>query len=148
MELTTVLQNNYDSYQAFAAEVAAFHERCAMPPHIAFAVDMALEELLTNIIKYGYDDAAAHTIQVTIRLDEHALFLQIEDDGHPFDPTAAPEPDLSLPVEERPIGGLGLALVRKNFASFAYERIGGRNRTQLRLSRSGDGNSAGSVDGK
>lgn len=132
-ELAATLQNNLDSYAAFAAQVAGFHERCAMPRHMAYAADLALEELLTNIIKYGYDDDRTHEISVLLHLDEEGLYIRLEDDGHPFDPTATPEPDLSLPPEERPIGGLGLSLVRKNFHLFQYQRVADHNRTELRM---------------
>lgn len=134
-ELATTLTNDYDAYLAFAAEVAVFHERCSMPSHMAYAVDMALEELLTNTIKYGYDDTGAHQIAVLLRLDGAGLYIRLEDDGHPFDPTRAPEPDLNLPVEDRPIGGLGLAMVRHNFPHFTYTRTENRNRIELRMNR-------------
>ena len=133
MELRTSLSNDTDAYLAFAQEVAAFHERAAMPAHMAYAADMALEELLTNIIKYGYDAGGEHRIDVLLRLDGAGLFIRVEDDGHPFDPTAAPEPDITLPVQERPIGGVGLLLVRRNFPHFLWRRENGKNITELAM---------------
>ncbi len=133
MELITSLANNVEAFLAFSGEVAAFHERAQMPPHMAYAADMALEELLTNIIKYGYDDRREHRIHAFLRFADGELYIRLEDDGHSFDPTCAAEPDPALPVEERPVGGLGLLLVRRNFHSFLWRREDGRNITELRM---------------
>lgn len=93
---------------------------------------LAVEELLTNIIKYGYDDSDRHEIIVTARVDDGLFELTISDDGHAFDPTKAAEPDTTLPAAERPIGGLGLFLVRKMSDGMTYERIAERNVVTVR----------------
>jgi anti-sigma regulatory factor (Ser/Thr protein kinase) len=87
-----------------------------------------LEELITNTIKYAYDDQDLHVIDVLISTSTDAITLAVDDDGHPFDPTAQAGPDLTLPAEERPIGGLGLHLIRNLMDTFTYERTpDGRN---------------------
>jgi len=92
---------------------------------------LAIEELATNTIKYGYP-ATAGTLEVTLAVTAAAADLTLRDDGMPFDPVAAPPPDLDQPVEDRPIGGLGLHLVRRQSASFVYRRLAtGHNEVHL-----------------
>ncbi len=93
---------------------------------------LAVEELVTNCIKYAYDDALEHWIRVGIRLSGDELVVSIQDDGHPFDPRLLPEPDTDLPIEERPIGGLGIHLLRNLFDALDYSRVDGHNRVVLR----------------
>lgn len=132
-EYTASLLNNYEDYTRLLGGVAAFEREAQLSAPVCYALDLALEELLTNCIKYGYDDDDAHEIRVRLRYADAELTVQIEDDGHPFDPTAAREPDLDLPLEQRQIGGLGLAMVRRNFPVFAYQRTENRNRITLKL---------------
>jgi serine/threonine-protein kinase RsbW len=100
------------------------------------AVDLArlaIEEMATNILKYGYDDDAVHYILLRVQIELHALLIAIEDDGHEFNPIDAPQPDLHLPIEEREPGGLGIHLVRKLAAHMDYQRCGGRNRLRITI---------------
>src|SRR5690349_2616546 len=91
-----------------------------VPEAIQHFANLALEEFVTNSIKYGYNDAEEHSIDVNIRLSEAELVLTLIDDGRPFNPLEAPEPQLDLPVEERPIGGLGIYMVRKMSDRMTY----------------------------
>jgi anti-sigma regulatory factor (Ser/Thr protein kinase) len=94
-------------------------------------VNVALDELLSNIVKYGYADAAEHEIDVRFHLAGDELELEIVDDGVEFDMLAREEPDVTLGIDERPIGGLGIHIVKKLTSSQSYERREGRNRTIL-----------------
>ncbi len=93
---------------------------------------LAVEELVTNCIKYAYDDPLEHWIRIAIHISEVEMVVTIEDDGHPFDPRSLPEPDTSLPLEERSIGGLGIHLLRHLFDTLDYSRVEGHNRVVLR----------------
>ena len=99
----------------------------AVSPKRTYAVRLALDELLSNVIRYAYDDAAVH--RIGLKLETGVPFaLTIEDDGKPFDPLAdAPPPVLDGPVEDRPIGGLGLHILKKMGLRLAYRREAGRN---------------------
>ena len=99
----------------------------AVSPKRSYAVRLALDELLSNVIRYGYDDQAVH--RIGLKLETGVPFsLTIEDDGKPFDPLAdAPPPVLAGPVEDRPIGGLGLHILKKMGLRLAYRREAGRN---------------------
>ena len=96
-------------------------------PKRKYAVRLALDELLSNVIRYAYDDAAGH--RIGIQLETATPFhLTIADDGKPFDPLAdAPPPVLDGPVEDRPVGGLGLHILKKMGLQLAYRREAGRN---------------------
>jgi len=111
-------------------------------PALVYAARLVAEELLTNTIKYGYDDDAEHRISVLFKLGPPAT-MRIEDDGHPFDPAAHnPTFDLAAPAESRPAGGLGLHLVRSQTASLEYHRLDGINRLDI-VFRERDNQSAG-----
>ena len=99
----------------------------AVSPKRKYAVRLALDELLSNVIRYAYDDGAVHRIGLKLGTDT-PFFLVIEDDGKPFDPLAdAPPPVLAGPVEDRPVGGLGLHILKQMGLRLAYRRENGRN---------------------
>lgn len=88
---------------------------------------LAIDELVTNCIKYGYDDAGEHVISILLSVEGETLGIQVIDDGHPFNPLDAPPPDLSADIEDRQEGGLGIFLLRKLSDDIAYERRDGTN---------------------
>jgi anti-sigma regulatory factor (Ser/Thr protein kinase) len=112
--------------------VQDFSDQNQLTPDIVFVLDLCMEELITNVIKYGYDAPAQRQIQIDLSLQEGLLILEIADDGKPFDPTRIPEPDLDAPLEERRIGGLGIHLVRNYVDSMEYKREGDHNITTLK----------------
>lgn len=124
---TIQLANHLAEIERVAGLVASFGREHGLPERAVFDVNLALDEILTNVISYGYDDDYEHVISVRLALGADGLRVEVEDDGREFDPLAVAEPDLSAPVEERPIGGLGLCLVRRLMTGLAYERRDGRN---------------------
>jgi anti-sigma regulatory factor (Ser/Thr protein kinase) len=104
------------------------------PPAADYLANLAIEEFVTNCIKYGYNDSAEHIIEIELKLNSDELVLIVTDDGNPFNPLESPDPDTSLPVEERPVGGLGIFLLRKMFDRMDYAREDGKNRVTLRKS--------------
>jgi anti-sigma regulatory factor (Ser/Thr protein kinase) len=121
------------------AELARVAERvdefCAgaeIPADCAFKLNIALEELLTNTISYGYADAGRHEISLAIAREGDDLVAAISDDGQPFNPLEAAPPDLESPLEERRIGGLGVHLVKTMMDEVAYTYGDGRNQVTLR----------------
>ena len=95
---------------------------------------VALDEILSNIVKYGYaGQEGTGRIEIELRLETEALEMVILDDAPPFDPLEAARPDTGLAVEERSIGGLGIEIVRRLMDVIEYQREdAGRNRLTLR----------------
>jgi anti-sigma regulatory factor (Ser/Thr protein kinase) len=90
-------------------------------------LDVALDELLTNIVNYGYRDGNPHEILIDVSIGADVLTIELQDDGMPFDPLSVPEPDLSADLEHRHVGGLGMHFVRSLLDSVAYKRSNGWN---------------------
>ena len=97
-----------------------------------FPVNLSLEELIFNTISYGLKGDSTHHIHVKIIQQAHELEIIIEDDGPSFDPfTHAIEPDLNLSVDERPIGGLGIHLVKTLMTKVNAVQLNPGNRITL-----------------
>ena len=96
-----------------------------------YLASLTIEELVTNCIKYGYSDAHEHIVEIVFSVVDGVLTIDVTDDGHPFNPLDAPGPDLSIAPEKRPIGGLGLHLLRELSDEQRYERRDGTNRLTL-----------------
>jgi len=93
---------------------------------------VSIEEILTNIIKYGFDEEGLHPIHITFRRVEEQIEMEFEDRGREFNPLEIGEPDLDSPIEDRQLGGLGIHLVKKMVDEAKYRREGDRNILLLR----------------
>ncbi len=111
--------------------VEQFRTERGLPPEVGYALTLAMEELVTNIIKYGYDDGDEHVIRIEIEDAADTAELRIEDDGHEFDPIQGPPPAFDRPLEDRPVGGLGLHLVKEMAHSMEYKRDNRRNKVKV-----------------
>jgi serine/threonine-protein kinase RsbW len=99
---------------------------------IRFKMTLALEEAVTNVIGNAFDGAPPpHLITVRLDIAAKSVVAHVIDNGRPFDPTASPDPDLSLPLDEREPGGLGIHLMRGLMDRLQYRRDGGNNVLQL-----------------
>jgi serine/threonine-protein kinase RsbW len=114
--------------------------RCGLPDPERARLLVVLEELFTNAVRYGYPDAASDgRIEVALAAKRGRIQIDFSDDGAPFDPLAERSPELDRPPAERPLGGLGLHIMRSLVDEARYRRDGGRNRLTLvrRLARDG-----------
>jgi serine/threonine-protein kinase RsbW len=103
-----------------------------------FQINLALEEVFTNIVSYGYIDKAAHWIKITIWRQNGILNVCVEDDGIPFNPLEEEVPDLECPIEDRRIGGLGCHFMRCFMDDVHYERAGNKNVLTMKKSIEGE----------
>ncbi len=115
-ELTHVLQ-----------VVNVFLEPRALPSKLVYAVNLILEEILMNIIKYGYDDGESHEIEVQIEVEQEEVALTVIDDGREFNPLTVPPPDRSKSAMDRLEEGLGLQFVRHMRNAIEYRREEDKN---------------------
>jgi serine/threonine-protein kinase RsbW len=103
---------------------------------VTWPLEVSLDEVLANVVGHGLGRRAGARVEVEMSLDSAAdppaCEVVVTDDGPAFDPLSVAEPDLAAGVEERPIGGLGIALVRRLMDEVGYERRGGTNRLRLR----------------
>ena len=101
-----------------------------LPEQMVQRVQLALDEVVTNVVNYAFpDDAQDAEIRVGIRLDDERLRIRVEDNGAPFDPLSeAEEPELDLEADLRPVGGLGIHFAKVFVHTLEYEYVDGRNR--------------------
>ena len=125
--LEITLTNRAAELQRLAMEVERFAHSHRIPERDLQALSLALDEVVTNTISYGYDDQAPHEIRVRLTLADGRLSAEVVDDGRPFNPLTAPPPDLTGTVDERPVGGLGVHLVRSLMEQVDYRRESGKN---------------------
>lgn len=121
------LKNNLTEIGRMSETVDEFCASNKLPPDTGFALILSLEEVLTNIIKYAYDDNDEHLILVRLYIKRGRVCIEVEDDGKPFNPLEVEPPDIHMPIDERPIGGLGIHLVKNHMDSLEYRRNGNMN---------------------
>ena len=125
LELT--IANRLEEIQRVNAAIEAFAEESHLDDSVRRQLSLVFDELLNNIISYGYADDLEHEIELVAHVHERRLLVTIIDDGIPFNPLELGEPDTTLSVEDRPIGGLGLHLVQSMMDQVSYERRGAHN---------------------
>jgi serine/threonine-protein kinase RsbW len=128
------LGHNLSEIALISEGVDKFFETHGLPDRARMHVTLALDELATNAITYGYPDGAGAepAVWVRLRLEGGVVVATLEDHGVAFDPLAIPEPDTTLSLDERRIGGLGVHFVRELMDEVTYERSGNANRLTLR----------------
>jgi serine/threonine-protein kinase RsbW len=114
-----------------------FWSEASLPPAQALNFELALEEIFMNIVMHGSQPGATVRVEVSLALVANGLTMTVEDDGQRFDPLALPPPDLTAPLAERPVGGLGVFLVRRVMDTVSYQRAGARNRLSMTKSLAG-----------
>lgn len=133
-ELNFTIKNDLRELGILMESVEALLTEHGVSNRTMYKVNLVLEEILTNIIKYAYQDDKDHDIFVEVHIAGNAIQIHVQDDGDEFDPQRVPEPDLNLPIEETKVGGLGLHLIRANVEQIDYERKGTKNCLTVRLS--------------
>ena len=126
------LRNRLGDLARLERGLARFAVEQRLAPRDLHSLNLVLDEIVTNLIEHGYDDDAEHVIEIRLALADGELFVEVEDDGRPFDPLAASAPELGTAPSERPIGGLGLLFVRRSVDAIEHRRVGERNLLRLR----------------
>jgi anti-sigma regulatory factor (Ser/Thr protein kinase) len=129
------LVNDLKEVARTAEQIDEFCASQDIASEVAYAINLALDEILTNTISYGYADDVPHQIEISIHPEAEALVIVIVDDSAAFDLSNAPTPDVGASLEERPLGGLGLFLVHQMMDSVEYRREEGRNVVTLKKNK-------------
>ena len=98
-----------------------------LAPEACFPFELALEELFINVAMHGASPDVVPQVEVDFTCDGKTVALTVRDDGPAFDPLAAPPPDLDAALDDRPVGGLGIYLVREMMDEVSYERTATQN---------------------
>jgi serine/threonine-protein kinase RsbW/sigma-B regulation protein RsbU (phosphoserine phosphatase) len=126
-QLTLKVTNDLAAIPQAAAELDAFCSTHALSSRTAHRFNLALEEVLANVIAYAFPAGGRHEIDVRIAHRDGRLYATVTDDGVAFNPLTRPTPDLHAPIEERQVGGLGIHLLRTLTDTADYRRDGDRN---------------------
>ena len=121
------ITNQIAQLEILANTLDNISEEWGIPMNTSLSLNLVLEELVTNIIFYGYDDKDEHQISIHMSYIDHSFQIIIEDDAREFNPLTKAEPDLDADIESRSIGGLGIHFVRQIMDTFTYVRQENKN---------------------
>ena len=127
MEKSIILANDISEISRLYEFVEEVGNDFELSPDIVFNLNLVIEEAVVNIINYAYPKEEHESIYLSARMHEGSIVLVLTDTGKEFDPTAAPEADVTLSADDRQIGGLGIFLIRQIMNEVKYERIEGKN---------------------
>lgn len=127
------LENKISELDKLRETLEDLCSRWNFPLAVCMSLNLALEEAFTNIVNYAYDDQLSHMIRLNFSYTDadNRFEVEITDDGKAYDPTVQKKPDISLSAEERPIGGLGIFLIKKIMDEVSYERVSNQNKLYL-----------------
>ena len=127
MEKSIILANDISELGKLTAFIDEVGEAFSLAPDVVFNLNLVIEEAVVNVINYAYPKEEHQYIYLSAQLHDDSIVLVLTDTGKEFDPTLAPEADITLSAEEREIGGLGIFLIRQIMNEVRYERIDGKN---------------------
>jgi sigma-B regulation protein RsbU (phosphoserine phosphatase) len=127
LKRSLTLPNDISSIPQLNAFIEEAAEEMGLDPSVTMELNLAIEEAVVNVMDYAYPAGKKGTVEIGLSANEERLKITIKDSGVPFDPTVKDDVDTTLSAEERPIGGLGIFLVRQLMDSINYERINGQN---------------------
>ena len=125
--LSLTLSNRMEEVPRLVERLDLFGQEAQLPDDVVFRLTVALDEVVTNIVRHAFDSQGGHDILLGITVDERFVTAVVEDDGPPFDLRTVAPADIDAPIEFRPIGGLGVHLVRSLTHALEYRREGARN---------------------
>ena len=127
------LKNDPSEIERMSSAIAEFGARNNLPARSIGNLQLAMEELVVNVINHGFPQGGEHTIRVDMHSEDRTVVARIEDDGVEFNPMHAKPPDTTLGIADRPIGGLGIHLVKTICNKLEYRREGNRNILQVAI---------------
>ena len=131
-----IVPGTLDSLEIIGQHVMQVSAQAGLDKKAAYNLRLGVDEIATNIILYGYEQTGmSGDVKIYTEITDQKLTLTLEDSARAYDPSNTPEPDLTLPLEERPMGGLGVYLAMSGADEFKYERVGNHNRNIFVMKR-------------
>ena len=127
MEKEIVINTHIEQHKRLAVSVEGATEELGHDPERTMKLNLALEEVVSNVILYAYPREMGEKITIMAQSDSHNLMFTITDKGKEFDPTQVEEADITLSAEDREIGGLGIYIVKNIMNEVTYQRLDGKN---------------------
>ena len=127
MEKAIVINNQIEELERLAVFVEGVAEELGLDPELTMNINLALKEVVSNVILYAYPREMGEKITIMAQSDSHNLMFTITDKGKEFDPTQVEEADITLSAEDREIGGLGIYIVKNIMNEVTYQRLDGKN---------------------
>ena len=121
------LPNNIETISQLNAFVDTLCEEWSIDMDLAMSLNLALEEAVSNVMLYAYPAGSEGRVDIETVIRDDRIDFRVIDSGVPFDPTAASDPDLAVDLKDRPIGGLGIYLVKRIMDEVSYTRQDGKN---------------------
>ena len=122
-----VIENRIEELSSLAEQIDNLSEEWSISLALTMNINLVIEEALSNIIFYAFTDNDKHEIKISVSLTNNKLTIKITDNGISFNPLEQQQPDINLPVEERPVGGLGIFLISQIMDEMNYIRKGNQN---------------------
>lgn len=126
-QITFSLSNSLSELERLSEHLNSIGEKWRLPGKIILQLNLALDELFTNVVSYGLESEPGQQVHFTIAHREDEIRIVVSDGGQSFDPTQAPDPDLNLPLDDQPVGGLGIFLMRQYTDNIEYRRENEKN---------------------
>jgi anti-sigma regulatory factor (Ser/Thr protein kinase) len=126
-QYTLTLHNDVQEIPRLATFIEEIAENHAIDMATSMNLNLAMEEAVVNVMNYAYPKESVNNIDITAEVNDEEIAFSIADSGIPFDPTQKGEPNLTLDAEDRPIGGLGIHLVRQLMDTLDYRYENGHN---------------------
>jgi serine/threonine-protein kinase RsbW len=129
-----VIENKIDELSSLAGKIEDLAKEWELSEDLTMKINLVIEEAVSNIIFYAFKDKGKHKIRISVSLDANNLEIVLKDEGVPFNPLLQQKPDIDLPAEERPVGGLGIFLMAQVMDDMHYTRDKNQNVLMLKKS--------------
>jgi serine/threonine-protein kinase RsbW len=116
-------KNNFDELDRLFQDVDLFSKKYGLDVETTYSIKLCIEEVFTNVVRYGFEDAQEHIVHLSLTLSEGNIEIEIRDDGKAFNPlTEVPPPSLDEELANRKIGGLGIFFIKEMMDELEYQR--------------------------
>lgn len=127
LQRSLTLPNDVETIPQLNEFIDAIAESIGLDMSLTMSLNLAIEEAVVNVMEYAYPQGSKGDVTIDVAASDQWLQFIISDSGTPFDPTEKKDADTTLSVDERPIGGLGIFLVRQLMDTIQYDYVDGKN---------------------